>query len=232
MGQIKTDFIESLTINKPDIFVETGTYLGGTPLMMLVDKSFKKWKKIYTIELSEKCCKIASTRYKLYEQLGINHDFKEKWSKEEDSSFVDRKSYFEGKLNLLNGNSAKRLKDVLSEVKSTCAFWLDAHAGSRKEYERGDEDCPLISELKAIRAHNIKNHFIAIDDAHMFGQKQYKNGEIVCDYSHITKDLVEDTIKSINSNYTIEYKTPYSELMLIAYEKKQTKISSSLWWNK
>ena len=78
MGQIKTDFIQSIPVTFPKTFVETGTYLGGIPLMSLVDKSFEKWDKMYTIELSEKCCKIASTRYKLYEELGIEHNFEEK----------------------------------------------------------------------------------------------------------------------------------------------------------
>ena len=66
MGQIKTEYIKKLPTDFPNVFVETGTFLGGIPLMSLVDKSFDNWNKMYTIELSEKCCKIASTLYKLY----------------------------------------------------------------------------------------------------------------------------------------------------------------------
>ena len=65
MGQIKTNYIQALPVTFPKIFVETGTYLGGIPLMSLVDKSFDEWDKMYTIELSEECCRITSTRYKL-----------------------------------------------------------------------------------------------------------------------------------------------------------------------
>ena len=231
MGQIKTDFIESLPTEKPDVFVETGTYLGGIPLMMMVDKSFEAWNKLYTIELSERCCKIASTRYKLYEQLGINHNFQEKWSDEEDNDFFDRESYFSGKLNLLHGDSGSRLKDVLNEVDERCAFWLDAHAGSKELFARGEVDCPLIQELTLIGNHHIKDHFISIDDAHLFGQVQYKNGKVICDYSEITEERIGKIIKDINSDYTIEYKSPYGQLMLIAYVKEKDIIGQeTTWW--
>ena len=236
MGQIKTDFIESLSITKPNIYVETGTYLGGTTLGTLIDKSFNRWDKLYTIELSEKCCKIASTRYKLYEKFGIEHYFNDgeiDTVDKEDSDFLDRMSYFNGKLNLLHGDSSNRLKDILNEVDERCAFWLDAHAGSKELFARGEVDCPLIKELQTISEHHIKDHFIAIDDVHLFGQVQYKNEEVICDYSTITQERVEDIIKSINSNYTIEYKKPYGQLMLIAYIKEVNKVGTgSNWWLK
>jgi hypothetical protein len=231
MGQIKTEFIETLPVVKPNIFVETGTYLGGTALMALVDKSFDRWDKIYTIDLSEKCCKISSTRYKLYEKFGINHDFKEQWSGEEDTEFYDRESYFDGKLNLLHGDSSIRLMDVLNEVDQRCAFWLDAHAGGKELFARGEIDCPLINELGVINEHPIKDHFIAIDDVHLFGQKQSKDGKVICDYTEITQERVEGLIKKINSDYVIEYPKPYGQLMLTAYVKDATPdIPTSTWW--
>ena len=233
MGQIKTDFIESLPTEKPKIYVETGTYLGGTTLGTLIDKSFERWDKLYTIELSEKCCKIASTRYKLYEKLGIEHNFNDEWSGEEDTNFMDKESYFNGKLNLFHGDSSSRLKDVLNEVDETCAFWLDAHAGSKELFARGEVDCPLVEELQIIGNHHIKDHFIAIDDVHLFGQIQEKNGEVVCDYSTITRERIEGIIKDINPNYVIEYPKPYGQLMMVAYiERKNTVDAQSNWWLK
>ena len=130
MGQIKTDYIQSLPVTFPKIFVETGTYLGGIPLMSLVDKSFDEWDKMYTIELSEKCCKIASTRYKLYEELGKEHDFEEKWSSEEDKDFSDRESYFNDSLHLLHGDSSERLKDVMDEFLKNVPFRKDEQVNS------------------------------------------------------------------------------------------------------
>ena len=230
MGQIKTDYIKKISTDFPKIFVETGTFLGGIPLMSLVDKSFDDWTKMYTIELSEKCCKIASTRYKLYEEFGKGHDFKEQWSKEEDNNFNNRETYFNDKLHLLHGDSAERLKDVLDEVDDKCAFWLDAHAGAKGAYARGEVDCPLIQELELIKSHHIKDHVIAIDDAHLFGQKQMKDGEIVCDYSKITKEVVGNMIKSINKDYIIDYVQPYGQLMLVAYISSDNVSDTSTWW--
>ena len=231
MGQIKTDYIKKLPVTFPKVFVETGTFLGGIPLMSLVDKSFDDWDKMYTIELSEECCKIASTRYKLYEELGKSHDFKEQWSKDEDKDFNDREKYFDGKLHLLQGDSSDRLKDVLDEVDERCAFWLDAHAGAKDLYTRGEVDCPLLEELNIIKDHKIKEHLIAIDDAHLFGETEYKNGEIVCDYSKITRERVEGIIKSINPKYTIEYHQPYGQLMLVAYVEAMIDDGGTWWKN-
>ena len=61
--------------------------------------------------------------------------------------------------------------------------------------------------------------------------KQSKDGEVICDYSDITQERVEEIIKSINSDYTIEYPKPYGQLMLIAYIKHISPvISKSTWW--
>ena len=90
--------------------------MGGIPLAMLIDGTFKKWEKLYTIELSESSCGIASTRYKSYEEKGEDYNFNLNFSEEKDKNFKDRQSYFNGKLNLLPGDSGVRLKEVLDEV--------------------------------------------------------------------------------------------------------------------
>ena len=131
---------------------------------------------------------------------------------------------------MLHGDSAERLKDVLDEVDDKCAFWLDAHAGAKGAYARGEVDCPLIQELELIKSHHIKDHVIAIDDAHLFGQKQMKDGEIVCDYSKITKEVVGNMIKSINKDYIIDYVQPYGQLMLVAYISSDNVSDTSTWW--
>ena len=229
MGQIDTKFINKTINNKPKVFVETGTFAGGIPQKMLDDGSFSEWDKIYTIELNNDMCKVASKRYFLYDELGVgkfNRDTDDK-----DETFNSRKEYFNGKLILLQGHSSDRLKDVIDEVSEPIAFWLDAHAGAKEGYARGEVDCPLINELEVIKHHSIKNHFIAIDDADLFGQVQYKDGEVVCDYSDITRERVEKLLLEINSLFSIEYVSPFGQPMLIAYEKSVIK-SKSEWWNK
>ena len=51
----------------------------------------------------------------------------------------------------------------------------------------------------------------------------------MCDYSKITKEKIEEIIKSINPEYTIEYPSPYGQLMLVAYVKKLDVIGND-WW--
>ena len=67
MGHITTEYINTLSKDKPSVFIETGTFKGGIPQLMLEDGTFNQWEKIYTIELNEEMCKIASKRYSLYE---------------------------------------------------------------------------------------------------------------------------------------------------------------------
>jgi len=227
MGQIDTKFINSKTKNKPKVFVETGTFAGGIPQKMLDDGTFSEWGKVYTIELNNEMCKVASNRYSQYENVGVGKF--DRNTNDKDESFDSRKEYFNGKLVLLQGDSSNRLKDVIDEVDEPIAFWLDAHAGAKEGYARGEVDCPLIKELEIIKSHSIKNHFISIDDADLFGQVQYKDGEVVCDYSDITRERVEKLLLEINPMFTIEYVTPFGQLMLVAYEKDVIE-SESGWW--
>jgi hypothetical protein len=219
MGYITTEYINSLSDNKPTVFIETGTFKGGVPQMMLDDGTFNQWKKIYTIELNEEMCKIASKRYSLYEEgKPFDRDTDEK-----DETFNGRKEFFDGKLVLVQGDSAEKLNEVLSEINEPCVFWLDAHAGAKEGYARGEVDCPLIQELEAISKHSIKNHVITVDDASLLGQVQYNNGEVVCDYSDITKERVESILNNINPKFSVSYPSPFNQLMLVSLENENKK---------
>jgi len=190
------------------------------------------FNKVYTIELSIDACKIASNRYSLFEKYNLDVTKFDEDTNEKDETFNGRKEFFDGKLILIQGDSSEKLKDVLNEVNEPICFWLDAHAGSKKSYARGGVDCPLIQELEVIKNHGIKDHFIAVDDSHLFGAKQKKDGEVICDYSDITKEMVEKILKDINKDYKIEYISPYGQLMLISYFNEKLFISSNDWWNK
>ena len=110
------------------------------------------------------------------------------------------------------------MKELLPTINEPCCFWLDAHAGASK-YARGPKDVPLLDELEVIANHHIKNHIIAIDDAHMFGKMQYhsKTNEPICDYLETNQENVFESLKKINKDYIIEYCNPYNHLMLVAY---------------
>jgi hypothetical protein len=214
MGYILPSFIKQNCYgDMPKTLLETGTFKGGVAIRMLEDNTLDMFDKIYTIELSEKCCKVSSTRYKKYENElvhdGVHPD-------EEDESFSGEADFFGGRLTLINGDSAVEIKKVLEKIDHKAAFWLDAHAGSKADFARGDVDVPLLLELEAIKQHPIKNHFIAIDDGDLLGKKQMKNGECVCDYSDVTFELVEQKIKEINPDYNVQMVYPYSMAMVIA----------------
>ena len=101
-------------------------------------------------------------------------------------------------------------------IDQPCCFWLDAHSGAQ-QYARGNQDVPLLTELDIIKNHQIKDHIIAIDDAHLFGKIQYdKDGNISCDYSNVTFDLVKEKLLEINPNYDVGLYAPYQMEMIIA----------------
>ncbi len=73
------------------------------------------------------------------------------------------------KVRLFQGDSGKRLEDILAiEREERCLFWLDAHY-SRGDTARGEEETPVCTELERIGRHPVKDHVILIDDARCFG---------------------------------------------------------------
>lgn len=76
---------------------------------------------------------------------------------------------------IINGDSAQVLKDVLLGLSSPALIWLDGHYSS--QFTHGDEtivtakglyDTPIEAELTHIFGHEEKGHVILIDDARLF----------------------------------------------------------------
>ena len=221
MGYILPEIYQSISSDykqdTPKVFVETGTFMGGIPHRMLeTNGNFNPFDKLYTIELGKEICKVASKRYRLFEEHKGDLSKFNFHTDEKDESFRDSEYYFNNKLKLICGDSSEVLKDVLSELDEPACFWLDAHAGASK-YARGDKDVPLLKELEAISNHHIKNHVIAIDDAHMFGIQQLDSkGNVTCDYSDVPYERVKEKILSINKNYDVGIYKPYDMEMVLA----------------
>ena len=221
MGYILPEIYQSLcrdhNVSLPKVFVETGTFMGGIPHRMLEKNgNFYPFEKIYTIEIGEDICKIASKRYKLFEEYAGDMSKFNFHTDEKDESFSGSEYYFDNKLKLICGDSAEMLDNILSEINEPVCFWLDAHAGSLR-YARGDEDVPLLKELSVISKHHVTNHIIGIDDSHLFGHKEHdSNGNVVCDYSNITFDKVKNLILDINPNYDVGMYKPYNMEMVLA----------------
>tara|TARA_R110000851_G_scaffold120181_3_gene248407 strand:+ start:3568 stop:4242 length:675 start_codon:yes stop_codon:yes gene_type:complete len=224
MGYIKPEVYQSICadagIDVPKIFVETGTFKGGVPLRMLEENgNLDPFEKVYTVELGYDICQIASRRYQLFEAGTPETSILHTNDKDEEFIYNSWQEYFSGKLTLCHGDSANEIESILKTVNEPVCFWLDAHAGASK-YAKGPEDCPLIQELELIAKHDIKNHIIAIDDSNMLGEIQKDEyGNITCDYSNITMELVQEKILKINPNYDIGVYKPYAMEMLIAFVK-------------
>lgn len=218
MGYILPNITQMMGVKSPNIFIETGTYVGGIPQRIMDEHKSLFYSKVYTIELGEEQCKTAAYRYSLYEKYNFENNNFDIHTKGKVDKIEKYNYFFNKKLVLINGDSSKYLAEVLKEVDEPALIWLDAHAGAQK-YARGVEDVPLLRELDAIKNHHIKNHIIAIDDSHLFGHKQISNGEVVCDYSHVPYSIVDSKLKEINPDYTTGQTSPYGHEMYVAFLK-------------
>lgn len=90
-------------------------------------------------------------------------------------------------------NSIESIKKYLKLLKEPSIFWLDGHY-SEGNTAKSKTHTPIVSELKSILNHRIKNHVILIDDARYFtGKDGYpKVNEL--------KKMLE------NSNYSLSIK--------------------------
>lgn len=161
-------FFKSLTkevLNKYTnrIFIETGTQ-HGLGIEVALECGFEK---IYSIDLESK----------------YHYECTKKFSSEISS----------GRVELLIGDSALKLKDILEKIDEPATFWLDAHSDGGLV---GVALCPVIYELKQIANHLIKTHSILVDDRRMFG--------IYWGVGTSEKDVVE-AIMQVNPNYKIIY---------------------------
>lgn len=74
---------------------------------------------------------------------------------------------------LIEGDSGKKLPEVLNTINKPALFWLDGHY-SFGVTAKAETDTPVSIELNAILSHPIKKHVILIDDARCFdGTKNY-----------------------------------------------------------
>jgi len=106
----------------------------GTNKGNMIAANLDVFEKIYSIELDKKFYRIAKKR------------------------FLKNK-----KVDLILGESTKKLPEVLEKISEPALFWLDAHFANFS---------PVMQELKHIFNHKIKNHVILIDDARIFKKRK------------------------------------------------------------
>jgi hypothetical protein len=76
-------------------------------------------------------------------------------------------------ITIKHGDSGAILPILLQMVSQPCLFWLDGHY-SGGITAKANIETPIISEIKTILNHPVKNHIILIDDARLFiGTRDY-----------------------------------------------------------
>ena len=116
----------------------------GTYLGEMIDAVKEKFEKVISIELDKKLF------YKAKNKFSTNNH-----------------------IEIINGDSAKVLFEILTKIEKPTLFWLDGHY-SGGTTAKGYLNTPIYQELNAILSHKIKNHIILIDDARLFiGKDDY-----------------------------------------------------------
>ena len=124
-----------------EILIETGTFLGK-----MIKAQQNNFKRIYSIELSEKLFQRAQKKFRKYEHITI-----------------------------YQGDSGKVLPEILKQIDKPAIFWLDGHY-SAGITAKGEKECPIYEELESIFNSHQKqfNHVLLIDDARCFiGEGDY-----------------------------------------------------------
>jgi hypothetical protein len=113
---VKQAMIEKYQRKKSyQILIETGTFQGD-----MVEAQRKKFKQIFSIELSKDLFKEAKKRFRNYSHIKI-----------------------------IQGDSGKVLKDLILQIHEPVLFWLDGHY-SGGITAKGDLICPIYHELDSI----------------------------------------------------------------------------------
>jgi hypothetical protein len=72
------------------------------------------------------------------------------------------------KIRVVQGDSGRRLPEILTTFNEPALFWLDGHY-SGGVTAKGDVDTPIVAELTHLFSAEPRNHVILIDDARLFG---------------------------------------------------------------
>lgn len=98
---------------------------------------------------------------------------------------------------IFHGSSESQLGKMIEDIPQPITFWLDAHY-SAGITAKGDENSPILKELRIIAAHPIKSHTILIDDRRQIG---------TADFDFVTEDQIKNAIRAINPAYAFSYDT-------------------------
>jgi hypothetical protein len=161
------------------VFVETGSYRGDG-IQLALEAGFDK---IISIDTDPRAIDFCRNRFDLYNNP-------------------------QPKIELIPGDSALCLLEVIKAIKEPMTFWLDSHWQMLEGTDPGDNPFPLMEELHQICKHRFNEHTIIIDDM-LIMQKN------IVGYD---KDDIEAKLLRINQFYTLEYfANPVINNILVAH---------------
>jgi hypothetical protein len=94
---------------------------------------------------------------------------------------------------LIHGDSATKLQEVVAKLPGRAIFWLDGHY-SGGDTARGIHDTPVNEELRAIFQPGQPDHIVLIDDARCFGDSPV----------YPTFDQVRQLVQSLRPGWRVE----------------------------
>ncbi len=113
----------------------------GTYRGDMIAATLHRFERIYSIEIDPALAKAAQTRFR-----------------------------HAGKVEILEGDSAKLLPGIIRELRGPALFWLDGHY-SGKGTGKGETDTPILAEVETIAAlRQNRADIVIVDDARLFGR--------------------------------------------------------------
>lgn len=190
-GALDPRFIKKLVDTfHADIFFETGTYAAETTL-----NAAPFFKSIVTVELHAPLFLRAKTKLAPFAQIQIYH-----------------------------GKSPDIIRELGPKLQGTILFWLDAHySGEGTALSSDNPAAPeavtaIREELAEIKAANIRDCVILIDDIRGFGSEIARTKYLGW-WAYPTVQEVERSLRAINPNF----ETVLLGDMLLAYDKYKYK---------
>ncbi|MDP3997096.1 MAG: hypothetical protein Q8P73_01215 [bacterium] len=158
---------------------------------------------------------VETGTYKGDMTLAASRVFEKVYSIELHKPFYDKAvERFAGnnRVEILYGDSASVVKDLMRKIDEPCVFWLDAHGGQASKDGAGIEGpAPVDPELRAILNHSkAAQHIILIDDAHTFIRDQKWGKGVWGQIENLRKEWLEkhpEWVWKIKDNVVHIYKT-------------------------
>lgn len=112
---------------------------------------------------------------------------------------IKKTEFQDSKVNLIVGDSAKKLKEILNSVEESCTIFLDAHF-SGNVLTGSNKELPLIKEIQAIAGFNFDS-ITLIDDVRLLGKKQFEGLPNDPLYPIFLADWTDVTFTDVVSNF-------------------------------